>query len=44
MQSEDLTGDGVQAQVGNVRAENLLLVQGPEGFLQRDLGHPNHQR
>lgn len=31
LQSEDLTGDGVQAQVGNIRAENLLLVQGPEG-------------
>jgi len=30
-QSDDLTGDGVQAQVGNIRAENLLLVRGPEG-------------
>jgi hypothetical protein len=31
VQSDDLTGDGVQAQVGNIRAENLLLVRGPEG-------------
>lgn len=30
-QSADLTGNGVQAQVGNVRAENLTLVLGPEG-------------
>ena len=30
-QSEDLTGNGVQAQVGNIRAENLVLVLGPEG-------------
>ena len=26
-----LSGNGVQAQVGNVRAENLTLVAGPEG-------------
>lgn len=31
VQSEDLTGNGVQAQVGNIRAENLTLVLGPEG-------------
>jgi hypothetical protein len=31
VQSEDLTGDGVQAKAGNIRAENLLLVRGPEG-------------
>lgn len=31
MQSADLTGNGVQAQVGNIRAENLTLVLGPEG-------------
>jgi len=31
MQSTQLTGNGVQAQVGNVRAENLTLVAGPEG-------------
>ncbi len=31
MQSGQLTGNGVQAQVGSVRAENLTLVDGPEG-------------
>lgn len=31
VQSDDLTGNGVQAQVGNIRAENLVLVLGPEG-------------
>ena len=31
LQSGQLTGNGVQAQVGNVRAENLTIVAGPEG-------------
>ena len=31
IQNAQLTGNGVQAQVGNVRAENLTLVAGPEG-------------
>ncbi len=31
LQNDQLTGNGVQAQVGNVRAENLTLVAGPEG-------------
>lgn len=31
IQNSQLTGNGVQAQVGNVRAENLTLVAGPEG-------------
>lgn len=31
MQSTQLSGNGVQAQVGNIRAENLTLVLGPEG-------------
>ncbi|MGA0209635.1 MAG: hypothetical protein ACO3LZ_06910 [Candidatus Nanopelagicales bacterium] len=31
LQNSQLTGNGVQAQVGNVRAENLTLVAGPEG-------------
>ena len=31
LQNSQLTGNGVQAQVGNVRAENLTLVTGPEG-------------
>ncbi len=30
LQNSQLTGNGVQAQVGNVRAENLTLVAGPE--------------
>ena len=31
LQNSQLTGNGVQAQVGNVRAENMTLVAGPEG-------------
>ena len=31
LQSGQLTGNGVQAQVGNMRAENLTIVAGPEG-------------
>ena len=31
LQSGQLTGNGVQAQAGNVRAENLTIVAGPEG-------------
>lgn len=31
LQSGQLTGNGVQAQVGNIRAENLTIVAGPEG-------------
>lgn len=31
LQSGQLTGNGVQAEVGNVRAENLTIVAGPEG-------------
>lgn len=31
LQNSQLTGNGVQAQVGNVRAENLTIVAGPEG-------------
>lgn len=31
MQSSQLTGNGVQAQAGNIRAENLTIVIGPEG-------------
>lgn len=31
LQNDQLTGNGVQAQVGSVRAENLTLVAGPEG-------------
>ena len=31
MQSAQLTGNGVQAQAGDIRAENLTLVLGPEG-------------
>jgi hypothetical protein len=31
IQNAQLTGNGVQAQVGSVRAENLTLVAGPEG-------------
>lgn len=31
MQSTQLSGNGMQAQVGNIRAENLTLVLGPEG-------------
>ena len=31
IQNAQLTGNGVQAEVGNVRAENLTLVAGPEG-------------
>jgi hypothetical protein len=31
VQSAQLTGNGVQVQVGDIRAENLTLVLGPEG-------------
>jgi hypothetical protein len=31
MQSGQLTGNGVQVQAGDVRAENMTLVNGPEG-------------
>ncbi len=31
IQNDQLTGNGVQAVVGNVRAENLTIVAGPEG-------------
>lgn len=31
VQSAQLTGNGVQAQAGDIRAENLTLVLGPEG-------------
>ena len=31
VQSAQLTGNGVQLQAGNIRAENLTLVLGPEG-------------